>query len=133
MPIVPLPERVRAFELDPAMPSGALPIFGEYLDRLGDTANRRLVAGFGAVERGLRPRRRGAGQGNRGQQKDTHRGHGHHTGLPIPAMAGVAAGSEPVSDLAGPKAVPSSVPITTVSTGIHWASACLNHRGLTGA
>ncbi|MEV5719937.1 hypothetical protein AB0L41_39135 [Amycolatopsis mediterranei] len=46
MPIVPLPERVRAFELDPAMPSGALPIFGEYLDRLGDTANRRLVAGF---------------------------------------------------------------------------------------
>ncbi|MEU5265114.1 hypothetical protein [Amycolatopsis sp. NPDC021455] len=47
MPIVPLPERVRAFELDPAMPSGALPIFGEYLDRLGrDTANRWLVAGF---------------------------------------------------------------------------------------
>ncbi|MFF1608586.1 hypothetical protein ACFVYA_12455 [Amycolatopsis sp. NPDC058278] len=46
MPIVPVPERVRAFELDPAMPSGALPIFGEYLDRLGDTANRRLVAGF---------------------------------------------------------------------------------------
>jgi len=33
--IVPVPERVRAFELDPAMPSGALPIFGEYLDRIG--------------------------------------------------------------------------------------------------
>ncbi|MET8993608.1 hypothetical protein [Amycolatopsis sp. Hca4] len=47
MPIVPVPESVRAFELDPAMPSGALPIFGEYLDRLGrDTANQRLVAGF---------------------------------------------------------------------------------------
>ncbi|MDQ7803952.1 hypothetical protein Q5425_09415 [Amycolatopsis sp. A133] len=50
MPIVPVPERVRAFELDPAMPSGALPIFGEYLDRLGrDTVNRRLVAGFFVV------------------------------------------------------------------------------------
>ncbi|SEB42329.1 hypothetical protein SAMN04489727_1617 [Amycolatopsis tolypomycina] len=49
MPIVPVPERVRAFELDPAMPSGALPIFGEYLDRLGDTANRWLVAGFFVV------------------------------------------------------------------------------------
>jgi hypothetical protein len=48
--IVPFPERVRAFELDPAMPSGALPIFGEYLDRLGrNTANRRLVAGFFVV------------------------------------------------------------------------------------
>ncbi|WP_410607390.1 hypothetical protein [Amycolatopsis sp. lyj-109] len=47
MPIVPVPERVRAFELDPAMPSGALPIFGEYLDRIGrDLANQRLVAGF---------------------------------------------------------------------------------------
>ncbi|MGW3998047.1 hypothetical protein ACWEF6_31540 [Amycolatopsis sp. NPDC004772] len=50
MPIVPVPERVRAFELDPAMPSGALPIFGEYLDRLGrDTANQRLVAAFFVV------------------------------------------------------------------------------------
>ncbi|WP_410637867.1 hypothetical protein [Amycolatopsis sp. lyj-346] len=50
MPIVPVPERVRAFELDPAMPSGALPIFGEYLDRLGrGTANQRLVAAFFVV------------------------------------------------------------------------------------
>jgi hypothetical protein len=41
---VPSPERVRAFELDPAMPSGALPIFGEYLDRIGrTTASRRLA------------------------------------------------------------------------------------------
>lgn len=42
MQIVPVPERVPAFELDPAMPSGALPIFGEYLDRIGrDIASRR--------------------------------------------------------------------------------------------
>jgi hypothetical protein len=42
--IVPVPERVPAFELDPAMPSGALPIFGEYLDRIGRTAaNGRLL------------------------------------------------------------------------------------------
>ncbi len=45
MQIFPVPERVRAFELDPAMPSGALPIFGEYLDRLGrNTANQRLTS-----------------------------------------------------------------------------------------
>lgn len=44
MQIVPVPERVRAFEFDPAMPSGAVPIFGEYLDRIGrSTANQRLV------------------------------------------------------------------------------------------
>ncbi|MEQ0561429.1 hypothetical protein ABJI51_26500 [Amycolatopsis sp. NEAU-NG30] len=53
--IVPVPERVRAFELDPAMPSGALPIFGEYLDRLGRaTADRRLLTWlflvFGAAQ-----------------------------------------------------------------------------------
>jgi hypothetical protein len=42
--IVPVPERVPAFELDSAMPSGALPIFGEYLDRIGRTAaNGRLL------------------------------------------------------------------------------------------
>ncbi|MEU8630791.1 hypothetical protein AB0C38_01385 [Amycolatopsis sp. NPDC048633] len=47
MQIVPVPERVLAFELDPAMPSGALPIFGEYVDRIGrDLANRRLLAWF---------------------------------------------------------------------------------------
>jgi hypothetical protein len=47
VPIVPVPERVRAFELDPAMPSGALPIFGEYLDRLGrNAANQRLLSWF---------------------------------------------------------------------------------------
>ena len=45
MQIVPASERVRAFELDPAMPSGALPIFGEYLDRLGrNAANQRLLS-----------------------------------------------------------------------------------------
>jgi hypothetical protein len=45
--IVPVPERVPAFELDPAMPSGALPIFGEYLDRIGrDIANQRVLAWF---------------------------------------------------------------------------------------
>ncbi|WP_290051508.1 hypothetical protein [Amycolatopsis solani] len=45
MQIVPLPERVPAFELDPAMPSGALPIFGEYLDRIGrSTADQRLLS-----------------------------------------------------------------------------------------
>ncbi|MGK3199822.1 hypothetical protein [Amycolatopsis sp. MEPSY49] len=44
MQIVPVPERVPAFELDPAMPSGALPIFGEYLDRIGRSAgDRRLL------------------------------------------------------------------------------------------
>ncbi|SFW51701.1 hypothetical protein [Amycolatopsis australiensis] len=47
MQIVPVPERVRAFELDPAMPSGALPIFGEYLDRIGrNAADRRLLSWF---------------------------------------------------------------------------------------
>ncbi|MEU7787132.1 hypothetical protein [Amycolatopsis sp. NPDC049159] len=45
MQIVPVPERVPAFELDPAMPSGALPIFGEYLDRIGrSTADQRLLS-----------------------------------------------------------------------------------------
>ncbi|WP_329053272.1 hypothetical protein OG738_10730 [Amycolatopsis sp. NBC_01488] len=45
MQIIPVPERVPAFELDPAMPSGALPIFGEYLDRIGRSiANQRLRA-----------------------------------------------------------------------------------------
>ncbi|WP_410667255.1 hypothetical protein [Amycolatopsis sp. cmx-4-68] len=44
MQIVPVPGRVPAFELDPAMPSGALPIFGEYLDRIGrNAANQRLT------------------------------------------------------------------------------------------
>ncbi|MCR6486308.1 hypothetical protein M8542_26120 [Amycolatopsis sp. OK19-0408] len=47
MQIVPVPERVPAFELDPAMPSGALPIFGEYLDRIGrNTASQRLLSVF---------------------------------------------------------------------------------------
>lgn len=36
---------VPVFELDPAMPSGAVPIFGEYLDRLGrNAANQRLLS-----------------------------------------------------------------------------------------
>lgn len=45
--IIPVPERVPAFELDPAMPSGALPIFGEYFDRIGrNAANQRLLSWF---------------------------------------------------------------------------------------
>ncbi|GAB3139147.1 hypothetical protein [Amycolatopsis sp. NPDC004378] len=45
--IIPVPERVPAFELDPAMPSGALPIFGEYLDRIGrNAANQQLLSWF---------------------------------------------------------------------------------------
>jgi hypothetical protein len=44
--IVPVPERVRAFEFDPAMPSGALPIFGEYLDRIGRSITNQRLAGW---------------------------------------------------------------------------------------
>src|SRR5213082_645800 len=36
-------ERVRVFEPDPAMPSGAVPIFGEYLDRIARVTSRSLV------------------------------------------------------------------------------------------
>ncbi|WP_372667690.1 hypothetical protein [Amycolatopsis kentuckyensis] len=55
MQIVPVPERVPAFELDPAMPSGALPIFGEYLDRIGRSAGDRraltwLFLAFGVAQ-----------------------------------------------------------------------------------
>ena len=40
---------VPAFELDPAMPSGALPIFGEYLDRVGRGATQQQLAACGFV------------------------------------------------------------------------------------
>jgi hypothetical protein len=51
--IVPAPERVRAFEFDPAMPSGALPIFGEYLDRIGRTITNQRLAGWPFVLLGV--------------------------------------------------------------------------------
>jgi hypothetical protein len=51
--IVPAHERVRAFEFDPAMPSGALPIFGEYLDRIGRTITNQRLAGWPFVLLGV--------------------------------------------------------------------------------
>jgi len=51
--IVPVPERVRAFEFDPAMPSGALPIFGEYLDRIGRSITNQRLAGWPFVLLGV--------------------------------------------------------------------------------
>ncbi|WP_328446449.1 MULTISPECIES: hypothetical protein [unclassified Amycolatopsis] len=53
MQIVPVPERVRAFEFDSAMPSGALPIFGEYLDRIGRTLTNQRLAGWPFVLLGV--------------------------------------------------------------------------------
>lgn len=43
MRILPGSERVQVFEPDPAAPSGALPIFGEFLDKLGKRVARNIA------------------------------------------------------------------------------------------